>query len=203
VPASPRKSGGRAASGSPSPQTSLSLSFDDEPVKAIKAPKEKTPKEAVAKVAPAEAESASTEPDVATKPKKAAAKVDSTKLDSTKVESTKPTLDLKGKKVRAPKDLALQYGEKPTERPTTPVIAEAETAKKRLTKVQREARRELIKPDEGLIERLARATQIQVVKPKSEPRGKGWKFMCGRCGNTSYFQIPAALCDCGAIAIKD
>lgn len=118
---------------------------------------------------------------------------------ATKTETGK----LKGKRAYAPKDLAAQYGEKVVERPNAVPVLEAIAPKKRLSKVEREARRQLIKPDEGLRERLARATQITFKKPKSEPRGKGWKFECGRCGSTSYFQTPGGVCACGTIAVKE
>lgn len=192
--ASPRKSSGRAASGSSS-SLSLSLSFEDEivptpPVKPAKAAPSKTPStKAVSAKAPADSAS----------PKKS-----NVKKPVVKVDPSKPPVELKGKRVRVPKDLAEQYGGKTTEeRPNLPLPLEAETPKKRLTREQREARKQLMKPDEELLARLARVAQIPVVKAKSEPRGKGWKFVCGRCGTTSFFQVPAGLCDCGAIALKD
>ncbi|PQV64310.1 hypothetical protein B1R32_106156 [Abditibacterium utsteinense] len=114
----------------------------------------------------------------------------------------KAKTEVKAKKVRVPKDLAAQYGEKISDRPASLSI-EPESPKKRLTKVERQARRDLIKPSEGLMERLARANQISLRKPPSEPRGKGWKFACGRCGAISYFQTPGGLCTCGTIAVKE
>ncbi len=110
---------------------------------------------------------------------------------------------VKAKKVRVPKDLAAQYGEKTAIRPAVPLALEVEAPKKRLNKTERQARRDLMKPSESLMERLARANQITARKPASEPRGKGWKFQCGRCGATSYFQTPGGLCACGTIAIKE
>ncbi len=110
--------------------------------------------------------------------------------------------EVKAKRARVPKDLAAQYGEKVVARaPVTPI--EPEAAKKRLSKVERQARRDLIRPSEDLIARLARASQISAQKPKAEPRGKGWKFQCGRCGTTSYFETPGGLCVCGTIAVKE
>lgn len=113
-----------------------------------------------------------------------------------------PKAQVKARKPRVPKDLATQYGEKTTTR-TEIAPPAVETPKKRLSKTAREARRALIKPNESLLERLARASQIAPRKTKAEPRGKGWKFQCGRCGATSYFQTPGALCDCGTIAVKE
>ena len=110
--------------------------------------------------------------------------------------------EVKARKPRTPKDLGTQYGAKTSARPEIAPL-EIEAPKKRLSRTEREARRALIKPNEGLLERLARASQISAAKPKSEPRGKGWKFACGRCGATSYFQTPGGLCACGTIAVKE
>ena len=116
--------------------------------------------------------------------------------------AVKAKAEVKAKKVRVPKDLAAQYGEKTVERPViTPL--EPDAPKKRLSKAERQARHDLMKPSEGLMERLARANQISLRKPASEPRGKGWKFACGRCGAISYFQTPCGLCACGTIAVKE
>ncbi len=111
--------------------------------------------------------------------------------------------EVKARKPRVPKDLATQYGEKTTTRSEIAPPLEAESPKKRLSKTEREARRALIKPSEGLLERLARASQITPQKSKAAPRGKGWKFECGRCGATSYFETPGGLCGCGTIAVKE
>ncbi len=112
------------------------------------------------------------------------------------------TGELKAKRVRVPKDLAAQYGEKTVVRVAAAPV-EAEIVKKRLNKVERQARRDLIKPSDDLMARLARANQIAARKPKTEPRGKGWKFVCGRCGITSFFETPGGLCACGTIAVKE
>jgi hypothetical protein len=119
-----------------------------------------------------------------------------------KIEA-KPKTEVKARKIRVPKDLAAQYGETPAKRPEIVPVLEPETPRKRLNKAERDARRQLIRPDEDLRARLARATEIVVVKPKAAPRGKGWKFECGRCGQTSYFETPGGLCSCGTIALKD
>ena len=110
--------------------------------------------------------------------------------------------EIKAKKARVPKDLAAQYGEKTANRPVA-VPLEIESPKRRLNKAERQARRDLMKPSESLMERLARANQIPQRKAPSEPRGKGWKFACGRCGTTSYFQTPGGVCACGTIALKE
>ena len=217
-----RKSGGKNASGSSAPQVSLSLSFDEpEPIvqsiapapqkaeKPAKIAKTVAPKTEIAPKIKVALKIATPKTEIAPKTKIAPAKPLQTPVVATSavkienpapIEAAKP--ELKARKVRAPKDFAAQYGEKVVERAAVPVL-ETETPKKRLNKEQRAARRELIKPDEGLLARLARASQVSSIKPRSEPRGKGWKFQCGRCGQTSYFPVPAALCDCGAIAIKD
>lgn len=131
-------------------------------------------------------------PDVASAP---------TPLAAPKVAVAKP--EVKARKPRVPKDLATQYGEKTTTRSEIVPPVAAESPKKRLSKTEREARRALIKPSEGLLERLARANQVSNRKPIAAPRGKGWKFECGRCGATSYFETPGGLCGCGTIAVKE
>lgn len=199
APASPRKASSRAASGSPSSQTSLDFSAPETPPAPVKPASKVKDKPAKAEAPKATAASKAVE----------IPKAKATKTTPVPPSSPQPTAiksgteKLKGKRVYAPKDLAAQYGEKVVERPTAAPVLETVAPKKRLNKAEREARRQLIKPDEGLRERLARASQVTVKKVKSEPRGKGWKFECGRCGTVSYFQTPGAVCVCGTIAIKE
>ena len=101
--------------------------------------------------------------------------------------------------------MAEQYGQslsKRVEGGVEAVPVEDETPKKRRTRAETQARRELMKPDEDLIARLLRA-QNAVPTRKAEKRPAGWRFDCGRCGHTSYFQTTGALCSCGALAIKE
>ncbi len=111
----------------------------------------------------------------------------------------------KTKRARVPANLAEQYGQNLSKRAESGVEIvplEEETPKKRLTRAAREARRELMKPDDDLRARLARAHNV-VSTRKPEKRPAGWRFDCGRCGQTSYFQTGGALCRCGALAIKE
>lgn len=110
---------------------------------------------------------------------------------------------VKATRKRAPKNLAEQYGAT-TEVRDAPVALEAETPRKRLSRVAREKRRELMKPDESLLERLARANATTFAKPRRAKKPVGWEFRCGRCGTTSHFQTPGALCPCcGAMALRE
>jgi hypothetical protein len=107
------------------------------------------------------------------------------------------------KKAAIPENLAEQYGAKLSKRVESGKVdvPVADAPKKRLTKAEREARKQLLRPDEGLMERLQRATPVVTAKKVAKPRG--WRFECGRCGRVLHFQTPGALCECGAIAVKD
>ena len=104
------------------------------------------------------------------------------------------------KRSRAPKDLALQYGGAATEDVPRPV-AEKPTPRKRLTREAKAARSQMLRPDDDVLQRLQQANAVEVKKTAS--RGRGWEFECGRCGRVSRFQTPAAICACGAIAVKE
>jgi hypothetical protein len=94
------------------------------------------------------------------------------------------TAPKKGKRARVPANLAEQYGQNLSKRVENGVEAasdEDESPKKRLSRAERAARREL----------------------RTEKRPRGWRFDCGRCGQTSYFQTSGALCNCGALALKE
>jgi hypothetical protein len=117
-----------------------------------------------------------------------------------KAKSTTPRV----KRVKIPDNLGEQYGESASKRADSAAIPilEPETPKKRLTKVERQARRDLMRPDE-VMARLKRLNDLPVRKAPVEKREKGWKFECGRCGKTSYFQTPGGICNCGALAIRE
>ena len=104
------------------------------------------------------------------------------------------------KRSRAPKDLALQYGGAATEEISRPV-AEKVAPRKRLTREAKAARSQMLRPDDNVLQRLQQANAIEVKKPAN--RGRGWEFECGCCGRISRFQTPAAICECGAIAVKE
>lgn len=207
-----RPASGRTSKAAKAPaQTSLEFSFDapDEPaVEPVEAapvavvPEPKAVKKAAktVKAAPVAAPIEVAAPETVAVEAPA---IEAPAIEAPKAEA-KPakTKEVRAKKSRVPADLAAQYGEKVVERVVAPPV-EAEIVKKRLNKIERQARRDLIKPSDDLMARLARLNQIGARKPKAEPRGKGWKFQCGRCGTTSYFETPGGLCACGAIAIKE
>jgi len=116
-----------------------------------------------------------------------------------------PPAPTKKRRVKVPENLAEQYGQSLSKRAESGVelpVPEDEAPKKRLNRAERAARRELMNPDDDLRARLARAhSAIPSAKPEKRPRG--WRFDCGRCGQTSFFQTPGAICGCGALAIKD
>ncbi len=111
----------------------------------------------------------------------------------------------KTKRTKVPVNLAEQYGQslsKRVEVGAPPAPVEEEAPKKRLNRAERTARRELMTPDDDLRARLHRAQNaVSLAKPEKRPRG--WRFDCGRCGQTSYFQTTGAICPCGALAIKE
>lgn len=105
------------------------------------------------------------------------------------------------KRSRAPKDLAAQYGAAPETDVAPRVVAEKNVPRKRLTRAAKEARSQMLRPDDDVLQRLQQANAVEVKKPAS--RGRGWEFECGCCGRTTRFQTPAAICECGAIAVKE
>ncbi len=111
----------------------------------------------------------------------------------------------KSRRPRVPANLAEQYGQnvsKRVENGAEAVPMEEEAPKKRRSRAETAARREMMVPDDDLRARLLRAQNI-VPARKTEKRPVGWRFDCGRCGRTSYFQTGGALCACGALAIKE
>ncbi|RYX86153.1 hypothetical protein EON83_02725 [bacterium] len=110
----------------------------------------------------------------------------------------------KARRPRVPVNLAEQYGQNLSKRVENGVEipSEEDTPKKRLNRAERQARRELMTPDDDLMARLHRVhNAIPSAKPIKRP--KGWRFDCGRCGQTSFFQTSGAICTCGALAIKE
>lgn len=105
------------------------------------------------------------------------------------------------KRSRAPKDLAAQYGGAPETGVAPRVVAEKPAPRKRLTRAAKEARSQMLRPDDDVLQRLQQANSIEV--KKSATRGRGWEFECGRCGRITRFQTPAAICQCGAIAVRE
>jgi len=123
---------------------------------------------------------------------------------------------VKATRKRAPKDLALQYGEKATKR--APAKEPAVARRKRMKTSERERMREMMAPSDELMERLARAGAITSTmvttevdgddeaddaKPKVARRSRRWESRCGKCNTVSEFKTAAALCpNCGAIAVR-
>lgn len=123
-----------------------------------------------------------------------------------KTETKKAGAEVKkSRRPRVPANLAEQYGQslsRRVENGAEAVSAEDESPKKRLSRAERQARRELMNPDDDLLARLHRVhNSVPTTKPEKRPRG--WRFDCGRCGQTSYFQTGGAICSCGALAIKE
>ncbi len=114
---------------------------------------------------------------------------------------SEPIIAPKIKRSRVPKDLALQYGASPESDVAPRVVAEKPAPRKRLTREAKAARSQMLRPDDGVLQRLQQANAIEVKKPAS--RGRGWEFECGRCGRISCFQTPGAICACGAIAVRE
>ena len=117
--------------------------------------------------------------------------------------SVTPPKTPKKRRAKVPDNLAEQYGAKVSRRVESGAtqIPVEEAPKKRLSKAERAARKELLRPDEGLLERLKRVSTLAPA-PKVA-RVKGWRFECGRCRRVTHFQSQAGLCECGAIAIKE
>ena len=110
------------------------------------------------------------------------------------------------KRMRVPADLAERYGENRKERKVVEAVPVAEK-KARKTAEQREKLRQLMTPDDDILQRLARVAsgpsrpaprQKKVARSKSE-----WESRCGKCGIVGSFSTPAALCaKCGAITVR-
>ncbi|RYG53338.1 hypothetical protein EON80_32825 [bacterium] len=110
----------------------------------------------------------------------------------------------KSRRPRVPTNLAEQYGQSLSKRVENGAedVTEDDSPKKRLSRAERQARRELMNPDDDLLARLHRVhNAVPTAKPVKRP--PGWRFDCGRCGQTSYFRTSGALCNCGALAIKE
>ena len=107
----------------------------------------------------------------------------------------------KAKRSRVPKDLAAQYGGASESADVPRRVVETVAPRKRLTRAEKEARSQLLRAGDEVLQRLQQANTIAAKKP--ERRGRGWEFECGCCGRISRFQTPGALCQCGAIAVRE
>ena len=112
----------------------------------------------------------------------------------------------KVKRTRVPADLAERYGENRKERKVAEPSPVAQK-KARKTAEQREKLRQLMTPDDDILQRLARAaagSSRPAPRQKKATRSKAeWESRCGKCGVTAVFSTPAALCmKCGAITVR-
>jgi hypothetical protein len=124
---------------------------------------------------------------------------------------------LKARRVRAPKDLAVQYGENAKKKRTAKVSPTEKRARR--DAAARARLKELMTPDDDLLARLARAGMIASslapegaeddVKPAKRASGaprraRKWESRCGKCGSLSTFKSSAGVCaKCGAIAVRE
>lgn len=160
-----------------------------------------TPKLSVKK--PVTAKTASKAPASTAKPKEIASEAEKTTA-------------LKATKKRAPKDLAMQYGEV-VKAARAPVVKAA--PKKRRNAASRAKLQAVIAPDDGLMQRLALAGAITSPhiaenfdgaddeaphEPTKRRRSRKWETRCGKCGVSAQYTSSAALCiNCGAILVRD
>lgn len=119
----------------------------------------------------------------------------------------------KARRVRAPKNLAAQYGEKTGRVPRT---TEATARRARRDAQARERLRQIMTPDEEVLRRLSRAGAISSLlvsdddasrattrRSQKPRRSRHWDWRCGKCGAKERFSTAAALCvRCGAIAVR-
>ncbi|HEY0072942.1 MAG TPA: hypothetical protein VGB77_02495 [Abditibacteriaceae bacterium] len=129
---------------------------------------------------------------------------------------------VKARRVRAPKDLAAQYGE--GEKPTSKRRAteSSETKRARRDAALRQKMREAMEVGDDIIARLRRAGAIageagsdesemknghhakRIAGSRVLRRPRKWEARCGKCGAKSLFKTPAGLCaKCGAIMVRE
>lgn len=105
-----------------------------------------------------------------------------------------------------PADLAERYGENRKERKVVEAAPVVEK-KARKTAEQREKLRQLMTPDDDILQRLACAASGSSRPAPRQKKAKllksEWESRCGKCGMAAVFSTPAALCTkCGAIAVR-
>ena len=181
----------KTQSGAPKVE-SAPATLDGAQVRASLAPR----KTRAAKVAPVAPVSAQVKP---TKSGASNAQVEA-KLEVEPVAATEKAAP-KARRSRVPKDLAAQYGGASESADVPRRVVETVAPRKRLTRAEKEARSQLLRAGDEVLQRLQQANTIAAKKP--ERRGRGWEFECGCCGRISRFQTPGALCQCGAIAVRE
>lgn len=167
----------------------------------------------------AKAPSAPAKKVAAPKPAKSAVKVAASKtaVQKTATEKTSPATSaekpaVKAKRVRAPKNLAAQYGESEAEnkpRAASEILLEPPKKSRRTAKA-RAKRHEAMQVDDDLLQRLARAGSASSLvigeeeAPAKARRSRKWEIMCGKCGHDQSAKTAAALCDgCGTILLRE
>lgn len=114
--------------------------------------------------------------------------------------------ETKARRTRVPADLAAQYGEKVNSKAQErAVVSDAPKARRpRRNAADKAKLQELLRPDDDILARLARANSIGATKKRAPSRrSKTWKARCGRCGTACECAVPAALCTkCGAILMR-
>jgi rubrerythrin len=122
---------------------------------------------------------------------------------------TKATAAQRPKRVRrarVPENLAQMYGQSEAKRALDVPVEEPKKARR--DAATRALRRQVMQADERVVERLARAQERSVAalvvgEDEEVKRKRTWQVRCGRCGASSSFKTPAALCPrCSAICVK-
>ena len=122
-----------------------------------------------------------------------------------KTKDAKPEAGVsKAKRTRVPADLAAQYGERTNlKAEARPAVPEAKPRRPRRDAAARAKLKELLRPDETFVERLARANSVSAPRRVTTRRSKNWRTRCGKCGTEGSFAIAAALCSrCGTILLR-
>jgi rubrerythrin len=181
----------------------LPLTLEPEPPAKL-APRAKKPA-APPTVPPVEPPAAKVKPAKAPKPPVPASKTPVPAPAKPAKAEEKTVSAKRGRRSKIPDNLAEQYGQNLSRRAATaPVEVESESPRKRMTREEREKRRQLMAPDPGLLQRLARAHAAASTAPKRASKPRGWELRCGRCGTVTRFTTPGAVCPkCGAIGLKD
>ncbi len=220
---------------SPNTKTTAPKSSDDVPVAS---PKSKATKALVAKEKNTKLQNVVVPPSAKTttargrKPEKQPTELSTTQVSAVKkvraekavkvqkaveVQTEKPLPEKsitlpKAKRVRAPKNLAAQYGEIESAnqpRPTAEILLEPPKKSRRTAKA-RAKRQEAMQVDDDLLQRLARvgsASSLVIGEPETPTkarRSRIWEVMCGKCGHEQKSKTPATLCDgCGTILLRE
>ena len=146
--------------------------------------------------------------------RKTVARVAAAPLKAADIRVAEPAV--KARRVRAPKDLAVQYGESVKQKR---VVETTATKRARRDAVVRQKMRDAMEVDDDLIARLRRAGVMGGDEETASPNGhrarhftgggsgrrpRKWEGCCGKCGGKSLFKTAAGLCaKCGAIMVRE